>query len=262
MELTTVLVGIIIGLVLILVSPNLRKKQQPRLASASAMPAVPEPIAYPAPPRTLRPIQAQGPRNLQVVDQRVSTRTLLQTWKNSVMGLIGLAQRNLAYADRCLETGAFGAAVDAAVTSMENISRALLHCYGEKPEQNSGQEEALRLLARRFKGNEDLEFQKALEECCKVYANNIVRKYLATRKLDSSFLFAKPRTALIVQSASKVAEVFSRLIDEHFATEIPELRERCPKCLSMNTGVWGFDKTSVVYVCNRCRYSWTDQRNH
>ncbi|MEM4704490.1 MAG: hypothetical protein QXJ02_05410, partial [Candidatus Bathyarchaeia archaeon] len=237
---------------------NRPKTTSPAPASLPTAPQrpAPPPVVYP-----LRPRETPQPLNIQAVDQIVSTASLLQNWKSSIAGLIDLAQKNLASADWYLKKGNYDLAVEFAATSTENMSRALLYCYGEKPELRSGQEEALRLLARRrFREAESKSFQMTIEEYYKVYKNNLVSKYLKARKLSATFIFTPNRTALIVQAASNVVTGFDRIICENFETEIPELGERCPKCFSMATGVLGFDKTIVNYVCYSCGNSWTAKR--
>lgn len=195
-----------------------------------------------------------------IANERVSSKDMLETWRKSIVGLVKLAQRNLTYARQHLESGDYTTAVEAAVTSVENISRALMHCYGEKPELNSGQEEALRLLSLRLKGNEKIEFEKAIEEVMRLYHNKIVQRYLSTRNIGFSFLHTKARTALLLNTASRIFTLFAQIIDEHFATEIPELREACPKCHAIDISVWCFNEGTVSYTCNLCKHKWIQPR--
>lgn len=268
MEWSAVLFGVIIPLFLIfLVKP--KQQSYPVRTRPTDGTATPPRFTY-APdrnplldPTRLPPgrVPAQQPLSSLVTDESVSTRVLIETWKRSIVSLIKLAQSNLTWADHCLETGDCKAAFEIALTSTENISRALLHCYGEKPVQSSGQEDALKLLARRFAGTMKTDLEGAAEEITRLHSNEVVKRYLSTRNLDLSLLLTRAKTALILESASRVVTLFSQIIDENFATEIPELREaRCPKCHAMDLSVFSFDETSVSYACRRCKHSWTEPR--
>ena len=105
---------------------------------------------------------------------------------------------------------------------IENIARALIHCYGGKPDPSSGQEEALKLLSRRLKGVEKIEFENAPHNVARINQNRIVLKSILRHNVQNQ-LFDETRTRQIVESASKIVRPFTRIIIEHFGEEIPEL---------------------------------------
>lgn len=196
------------------------------------------------------------------MDETVSARTMLQTWRSSIVGLVKLAQSNVDHARRCLETADFGAAIEAAMTSVENVSRAVLHCYGEKPELSSGQEEALKLLARRFTGSDKADIQKTIDEFAQLEHNRAIYSSYSKPDADCTISHVKAKTVeSIVDSASMIVTRFCQIIWEHFATEIPELAEACPKCHTMNVSVMAFNETTARYTCNQCRHSWDGPRD-
>jgi HEPN domain-containing protein len=264
MEWLMVLVGLVIGLIMASkVKKDKRERPQPIIN-----PAPPRDIVHPLPPRWRERIVPDYPPAfprqqllLPPSNGAVSTENMLAVWRRSIPGLVKLAQRNLTYAKQRLDTGDYKTAVEAAVTSVENMSRALLHCYGEKPETNSGQEETLKLLSLRFKGNERIQFERAIEDIIRLHQNKIVHRYLVIHNI-STFLHSRARATTIFDSASRINNVFERIIDEHFATEIPELREVCPKCRALDISVWSFNGNAVSYSCNLCHHRWAQPRTY
>jgi len=275
MDWPMILLGIIIGLIII-ASIGPRHEQQLATSAMVADEGIGVPgRSYPdpvlsferIPPERLSPEsypQRSTPQepspSPNIANERVSPKELLETWRKSIVGLVRLAQGNLALARQRLEAGDYEAAVEGAVTSVENISRALMHCYGEKPELNLGQEEALRLLCRRFIGNEKIEFEKAIVDVVQLYHNKIVQRYRSKHNIGFCFLHTETRTRLILGSASKIVALFAQIIDEHFATEIPELGEACPKCHALDVSVWSFNGGTANYTCNLCRHKWIQPR--
>lgn len=270
MDWPIILLGIVVGFMI--VASSLKKEERERSAPSEDQPTSgitdqrpPIGIVQPLQPWTtrIRPVYPPRPASpqpipsSQVFDDAVSSRTLVGTWRRSVVGLVRLAQRNVTYAKQRLDVGDCKTAVDAAVTSVENVSRALLHCYGEKPLLSSGQEEALKLVCLRFRGNEKVEFERAFEEVVRLYRNKVVQGYLLTHNLGT-FLFNKTRASVIVDSASRIVALFARIIDEHFATEIPELREVCPKCHGLDVSMWSFSNGAANYTCNLCGHRWIE----
>ena len=195
------------------------------------------------------------PRYPQATNETVNGKSLLENWRNSILGLVRLAESNLQFAKSQAIMMNHRAAAEAAATSVENLSRALLHCYGEKPDLNAGQEEPLRLLARRFQGDERARFEKAIDEAAQLCRNKIVQAYLSEKGIQAPLL-SGTRTHQIIETAMKIGTQFRQIIDEHFATEIPELRERCPKCGALNIGVWSFNAEGSAYQCNVCSHKW------
>jgi len=289
MDWSIILLGAVIALGWICMKSELGRKTQSTSARTGATTMVSNPIfpgiPYPAhystvqppvqppvqptfrptfqptlPPTLPRVFPTRQPLRVRVANEVVSTKALVETWKESIVGLIRLAQINLARAEQCMDRGDYRAAVESALTSTENVSRALLHCYGEKPYTGSGQGEALGLLVRRFTGKESAEFEKAVEEISRLNESRVVQGDSTTPKLDHSFMFTRAIARPTLDSASRVVNLFSHIIDENFAAEIPELRETCPKCHSMEVGVMSFNETAVSYTCQRCRHSWIEPR--
>jgi HEPN domain-containing protein len=255
MDLFIVLLGLIIGILLI--SGKSKPARERTERSTFKSPASPPPVRQlsPRPPTPVLP-----PLDQRNFNEGFSTKTILETWRKSIVGLINLAQGNLKYARQCLETGDHKTAVEAALTSIENVARALLHSYGEKPEVGSGQEEALKLLGRRFRGTESADFEKAIQELTLLYCNRIVRKCLQKSNPCFSLLPTKAGSSAIFESASRIVAAFTQIIETHFATEIPELGEACPKCHALDVEVLAFDVTTVSYTCKNCRHSWIQPR--
>jgi DNA-directed RNA polymerase subunit M/transcription elongation factor TFIIS len=195
------------------------------------------------------------PSYRQPGNEPLNGKNILENWRKSVLGLIRLAESNLQLAKSQAAVMNYKGAVEAAATSIENVSRALLHCYGEKPDLNSGQEEPLRLLARRLQGEERAQFEKAIDEAVQLYRNKIVEAYLSEKSIQAGLL-NEARTQQIVEIAMKIVAQFRRIMDEHFGTEIAELSEKCTKCGALNIGVWAFDTRGATYQCNICGYKW------
>lgn len=205
-----------------------------------------------------RPVPPPRPPYVPVSGVRIPQKTMLQTWRDSIVGLIKLAQKNLKYAETCLARGDYEASVEAAATSTENMSRALLHCYGEKPELDSGQEEALRLLALRFAGKEKEDFENTIVEIIRLYNYGAVQQWFSKHNIDSSFLVTKSSAKQVLASASNISTHFYQIIKEHFASEIPELGKACPKCHTLNITMLTRSATDATYLCGQCGHRWID----
>jgi len=193
----------------------------------------------------------------QAEDEPVNSWSLIENWRKSIVGLIKLAESNLHTAKFQASVINHKAVAEAAATSVENISRALLHCYGEKPDLNSGQEEPLRLLARRFQGQEKVRFEKAIDEVVQLCRNRIVQACLAKRNIQAPLL-TEARTKQIVETAVRIFTQFRQIIDEHFATEMPELREGCPNCHALNITLWAFSPQGSTHQCGVCGHKWIE----
>lgn len=187
--------------------------------------------------------------------ETVNGKNLVENWEKSVLGLIKLADSNLQRAKSQIAMMNYKGAAEAAATSVENVSRALLHCYGEKPDLNSGQEEPLRLVARRLQGEERAQFEKAIGEVVQLCRNKMVEAYFSENGVQGPFL-SEAGTKQVLETAMKIVTHFKQLIDVHFGTEIPELSERCPKCGTLNIGVWAFGPQGATYQCNMCSHKW------
>jgi DNA-directed RNA polymerase subunit M/transcription elongation factor TFIIS len=202
-----------------------------------------------------RPIPPHRSIDRRAGNDVVDSKNLLENWRRSIIGLVRLAESNLQVAKSQAAMMNHKAAAELAATSVENVSRALLHCYGEKPDQNPGQEEPLKLLARRLRGEEKAQFERAIGEAVQLNRNRIVQAYLSEKRIQAPVL-SEERTQQILETATKIVTQFREIIDEHFATEIPELDEKCPKCGALTVGLWTFGPQGSSYQCNTCGHRW------
>ena len=186
----------------------------------------------------------------------VNGKNLLENWRRSIVGLLRLADSNLQAAKSQAAILNHKAAVELAATSVENVSRALLHCYGEKPDQNACQEEPLKLLARRLQGEDKARVERAIGEAVQLYRNKIVHGYLSEKGIQVPLL-SEDKTQKTIETATRIVTQFRQIIGEHFATEIPELGEMCPKCGALAVGLWTFGPQGSSYHCNICGHKWT-----
>lgn len=177
-------------------------------------------------------------------------RALVQNWKNSIIGLVKLADQNLQLAKRYMNEGTFRQTILAADTSLENMSRALIHCYGGKPETEAGQEEPLKLICGRFEGLEKEEFEKGIHITTEISA--YARSILQTAEPNES------QTRKMLESATHAVDLFKRVLTEHFATEIAELSEACPKCHSLNIWIGRSNPTHTNCECQICHHKWAE----
>lgn len=181
---------------------------------------------------------------------RNNEKALVENWKKSIVGLIKLADQNLRLAKQHLIRGNPEATIQTAATSVENIARALIHCFGGKPDVNRGQEEALRLLRQRFMGKEKEMFEKSLENVACVDAH--VRSSTPTSKPSET------EAEQTLESASEVTDAFKRILTEHFAEEISELSEACPQCRSLEHDALSFSPHASTFECRNCHHRWTE----
>lgn len=189
-------------------------------------------------------------------------KTLVRNWRNSIMGLIKLADRNLKAAKGHLESKNHRLAVETASTAVENMARALIHCYGGKPDLGPGQEEPLRMLSVRFKGEEKAEFERAIHNITRISHSRIAQRYISRHEVQIQ-LVDETLAKEILESTSNVVDLFKRILTDHFAAEIPELQyETCPKCHSLDIWTSVFDQFTVNYQCIRCRFKWTGPRRY
>ena len=141
-----------------------------------------------------------------------------------------MAQRNVAIAEKAhFEIRRhYRTAVEVAFTGVENISRALIHCYGGKPDPGPGQEEALRLLSQRLQGDEKTAFDKAIDKVANITKRKMAFpyrvQYVSTNNVQIRPL-DEEETKQILESASNVVELFKQIIINNFSTEIPELQK-------------------------------------
>jgi HEPN domain-containing protein len=231
-----------------LLRDNHQKQPLPQRRPASAV--QPRTDYQSAPP--IRRIEQREPaypqRPLQTTVENRDTKALISTWRRSIIGLIKMADRNLQVAKQILTAKDYPAAAKAASTAVENISRALIHCYGDKPDFEPCQEEPLKILSLKIGGADKEKLEKAIKEVASI------RSQIANQQITDAT--AQP----IVQSASKVAELFKQMIREKFTAEIPELKDACPKCVALDVSTWYFNRDIAVQQCNICHYKWIGPR--
>jgi len=161
------------------------------------------------------------PVRMQHIGKR-NTKVLVEKWRKSIIGLVRLAEKNLELARERLELKYHKTAIQAASTSVENIARALIHCYGDKPDDSSGQEEALWMLSRRLEANEKRDFEKAIDTVARIGYNRSALTYLSKHNVQTQ-LFDETRARQILDSASKIVSLFKNMLIEHFGEEMPAL---------------------------------------
>ncbi|MEM2946644.1 MAG: HEPN domain-containing protein [Candidatus Bathyarchaeia archaeon] len=241
-----------------------RKASQPSLSPIIEPRGFQPPQARPIGPRPTEPL-IQRDELLPSSSQQFTTKkgkVFIDFWQKSIVGLIRLANTNLMSARTWLSIANYDLAIRDAAIAVENIARALLYCFGEKPEPNPGQQEALKLLIRRLNDDEKSWFQMTVETIDKISQNRIVAKYVSTSKVALQ-VFNESYTKEIVDCASTVITRFKKLIVKRFAHEIPELCEEpleCPKCHSLSTCMLAFDETNAYCECYECKNKWTEPR--
>lgn len=182
------------------------------------------------------------------------TPAMIQNWKKSIAGLVKLADKNLTTAKRSIEVKDCRGAVQYAITSLENISRALIHCYGGKPDNEQGQEETLRMLISRLDEKKRAEFETTVDD----YGQLITRINNYLQNQLNIWREAKQ----IVDSAKEIQNVFKRMLIDQFTAEIAELMEdMCPKCISGSVSIWGFGPENASFECNDCHFKWSELRS-
>ncbi len=196
------------------------------------------------------------PRRWDLSRLRMRRQNLVETWCRSVVGLLRLADKNLQSAQGHLKLRNYRNCIMAASTSVENVARALIHCFGGKPDPDSGQQEPLRLSVSRLQNEEKARFEEAVNLVEYIDRNRRTLEHPSTNEIRSH-LFDESKAKEILRSASEIISLFKRIIISHFVTEIPELGEICPKCGSSESSIWGFNELTVNYQCNVCRHNWT-----
>lgn len=279
MEWAVICLGLVLGIILVRQKRNVSPKQQkpthqappPDIRPATSQPAqndngslprgtdftipsnwFPNPansfswVSLPPPrPSFLARIHTRAPNERE--------RALVEDWKKSIIGLIKLAEQNLRIAKQYLMLASYKMSVEHATTSIENIARALIHCYGGKPDSDTGQEEALSLLHGRIEKEEMKEFEDAIHQVARVHT------FTLAGKQDQEI--SEEQAKQTYESALAVANLFKRIMIEHFATEISELGEACPKCHSLDVETWSFKDHKAALECGNCHHKWTEDRN-
>jgi len=81
--------------------------------------------------------------------------------------------------------------------------------------------------------------------------------YFLSEKNVQVQILNKVGTERIVKATVKIVAQFRRIIDQHFATEIAELSEKCPKCSALTINIWAFEEQATAYRCDICGHKWT-----
>jgi hypothetical protein len=173
----------------------------------------------------------------------------IEKWKKSIVGLVMLSDHHLRLAKTHHSIANFYLATQSAATAAENISRALIHCYGEKPEIDQGQIEPLQLLSPRLEETERKDLEEAIVEVTYVHVNS--------KNLREEAEFNSGEVLKIVESASKAVNVLKGIIVRHFAAEIPELSIACPKCQSLDLSDFSEIDGYTKHKCMNCYHEWT-----
>ncbi len=178
---------------------------------------------------------------------------IIENWKKSIVGLVKLSDKNLTTAKRSFEIKDCRGAVQYAGTSLENISRALIHCYSGKPDNEQGQEEALRMLLCRLDEQRRLEFEAVVDDYGELITQ--IKSYVHSQ------LHGGKEAKKVMDSAKEIQIAFKQMLVDQFSVEIAELTEdTCPKCLSGDVSIWGFGPEKASSECNDCHFKWSESR--
>ncbi len=150
-------------------------------------------------------------------------KSLYVNWRRAIVGLLGLAERNLQSGREKLILEDYENVIRDTAISVENAARALIYCYGGKPNVQSGQEEPLRLLATRFPEGEREEFDRTVNIVARIARNRMVLKHLPIGEAKQE-LFGKRQAMELCDSALEVTSFFRKIVEEKFGDEIPEVR--------------------------------------
>ena len=186
---------------------------------------------------------------LHSMNRKPRERSIVDEWKQSIIGLIRLSDQNINLAKANVTLSDFKSAIQTAGTSIENITRALLHCYGVKPDDDLGQEEALKLLFLRFSGKERDTFEAVTRQVATIHA-----------LVQDSFHktnFTENDAQETIGQANMVSADIKQMMISHFTTEIPELEDRCPKCKSFDIQMCRSELRPTSFKCNSCFHGWT-----
>jgi hypothetical protein len=142
---------------------------------------------------------------------------LVDNWQKSILGLIELSKRNLKLANVEYRAKNYVGAVQRASASVENISRALIHCFGGKPDLISGQVEALELIVSRFRGEKKMKFKAAIGDAVLVYQAHDASKIVPGTGFSTSIQREAKRA---VELSVNIVRDFHGLLNEKFGDEI------------------------------------------
>ncbi len=207
------------------------------------------------------PIRGLRPRRHLDLPGRLPPSTgrrpsLVETWRESVAGLARLADQNLSLAKDHLSMRNHALALRHAAASLENISRALIHCLGGKPDMEGGQEEALRILSSTLPREEKTALGEAIGSMVTVNRNlRTTQDYL---KSDIALSPGQAKIEKIIGSASETVVLLRNILVQRFTSEIPSLRIACPRCQSLYSLLRARDSSygSVQRECGLCHHKW------
>lgn len=234
----TVLLGIVLGFVIAGLKEFSKRKQcTPQTTTTGTTPTVPQHTRYDILEyyRERRRFHRRRMLELSRLNEfsrrRQTTnekgKNIVESWRKSICGLVTLADKNLYSAKHHLNMKNYRLAIQAAARSVENVARALIHCFGGKPDPDAGQEEALRMLSTRFRGKEKSVFEKAIDTVAFMTQNKKALKYLSDHNTKNE-LFDEAKIKNILRSSSEIVDLFTRIMARHFAPEIPELQDMVP----------------------------------
>ena len=200
------------------------------------------------------PADSRGVR-ARLPQAAVRRPSLVERWRESVVGLARLAHQNLSLAKNHLGMRNHASALEYAATSLENISRALIHCLGGKPDKEGGQEEALRILSSKMQGEKKTELEEAIDSMATVNRDlTTMRESLKSNRRPS---VGQAEIRKIIGSVSKAVVLLRQIIVKHFASEIPGLNIACPRCQSLYLlSVWAVGGAGIHHECGLCHHKW------
>jgi len=152
-------------------------------------------------------------------------RILVESWRKSIVGLVTLADRNFESAKAFYEQGHCAKAILTSSTGVENISRALIHCCGGKPDESPGQEEALRMLSTRFEGDKRTRFERAIRNVECINENTATLGSLSTDQVTNQII-EQAKARQVLELATETISILREIITEKYANEIPGLYSR------------------------------------
>lgn len=198
-------------------------------------------------------------QRLQGTSKPVYDKIAMLKWARSIITLIRQAEFEINDAQLQLKTEDYRSATSAVTAALEYMTKAVLYCFGEKPDAVVGELEPLKLVSLRLKEQERLKFDECIEQISRIY---MIEEELENQtNQETETLLNTKNAPCLVDSAAKIVKAFRETLAEHFGAEIPELYETCPKCKSIYIEMWNIERTSVTYVCRLCRHIWEQTRN-
>jgi len=145
---------------------------------------------------------------------------MVTTWKRAVNNLLQDASIRVDDAQRLLQSGDITEAVLFASLSVEKISRALLHCYGIRPNTSYGQAEGLRLLLAIDKESLNEDFQKSIAAIEEITTAKTSLDLMRSNNTDQTRFIDQPTAKHICHEATKIVTLYKKIIEKKFAQEL------------------------------------------